>query len=68
MWWAIVGAGRFVERFSGICPLKWMGHRGVVIVQEVAKFQLQIGHGREVAPPYDLPHDDSKRRLNLVQP
>ena len=68
MGWAIVGAGHFVEGLAGICPLKRMGHRGVVIVEELAELLLQIGHGGEVAPPHDLPHDDPKHRLNLVQP
>ncbi len=66
--WAIIGAGRFVERLAGICPVKGTGHRGVVIVEEVAEFLLQIDHGGEVAAPHDLPHDDAKHRLNLVQP
>ena len=68
MGWAVVGAGRFVQGLAGICPVKWMGHRAVVIVQELAELLLQVGHGCEVAAPYDLPHDDSERRLNLVQP
>ena len=68
MGWAIVGAGRFVEGLAGICPVKWMGHCDVVIVQEVAEFLLQIGHAGEVASPHDLSHDDPKHRLNLVQP
>ncbi len=65
---AVVGAGRLAERLARIGPVKGMGHRGVVIVEELAELLLQIGHGGEVAPPHDLPHDYPKRRLHLVQP
>ena len=68
MGWAVLGAGRFVQGLAGVSPLKWMTHRSVVIVQEVAEFLFQIGYGGEVAPPHDLPHDDTKYRLNLIQP
>ena len=68
MGWAILGAGRFLQRLAGVCPVKGMGHRAVVIVQELAEFLLQVGYGCEVAPPHDFPQDDSKHRLNLIQP
>ena len=68
MWWAIIAAGRFVEGLAGVCPVKWMGHRSVVILQELAELLLQVSYGCEVAPSHDFPHDDSKHRLNLVQP
>ena len=68
MGWAIVGAGCFVQRLAGVCPVKWMAHRCVVILQELAELLLQVGYGCEVAPSHDFPHDDSKHRFNLVQP
>jgi hypothetical protein len=68
MGWAVVGAGPFVQGLAGVCPVKWMGHRSVVIVQELAELLFQVSYRCEIAPSHDFPHDDSKHRLNLVQP
>jgi hypothetical protein len=68
MGWTVAGAGHFVQGLAGVCPVKWMGHRSVVILQELAELLFQISYGCEVAPSHDFPHDDSKHRLNLVQP
>lgn len=45
-----------------------MSHCGVVVVQELTEFMLQIGDGGEISPPHGLSHDDPEHRLNLVQP
>ena len=68
MGWTVIGARRLLDGFAGICPGKWMGHRVIVVSEEAAEFLLQICYGSEVAPAHDLPHDDSKHSLNLVQP
>jgi len=45
-----------------------VGHRLVVVIQELAKLVFEILHCREVSSPHHFPHDDPEHRFNLIEP
>ena len=59
---------RLAQWFAGVGPVERMGHREIVIIQELPKLLFQVSDGWKTASSDDLPHDDAKQGLDLVQP
>ena len=66
--WVVVGSLGLMEWFAGVGPGEGVGHRLVVVVQELFELVFEVLDRTKVSPAYHLSHDDSEDRLDLVQP
>ena len=58
----------FLHGLSGVCPSERVGHCGIVIADEFPQLRLQICYRCEVAAAQELPVDNPKDDLDLVEP
>src|ERR1700682_646418 len=58
----------FLQRFAGIGPVEWVGHRGVVVDDELSKLRLEFEHRGEIAAAEALALEDTEKDFDLVEP
>ena len=68
MWRDEGWSSSFLRRLSGVGPVEGVGHRRVVIGDEVADFILQIFYRSEVSTPENFSLNDAEDDLDLVEP
>ena len=66
--WDEVGATAFLEGLAGVGPVEGVGHRGVVVGDELSELGLEFGHRREVAPAQALALQDAEEDFDLIEP
>src|SRR6266480_4380687 len=57
-----------LEGASRVRPFEWLGEHLVEVVDKRQQLHAEIVHRRETASSDDLPHDDRKRDLDLIEP
>ena len=57
-----------MEGLAGVGPVEGVGHRDVVIRDELPEFGLQFKHRGEVAPSQVLAVEDAEADFDLVEP
>src|SRR3954452_12216919 len=62
------GAPRLLKRLAGVGPVERMGHRRVVIDDELSELRFEVGHRGEAAAAQAFPVDDAEDDLDLVEP
>ena len=58
----------FFERLAGVGPVEGMGHRSVVVVDEVSELIVEFWHRGEAAAAQAFAMDDAEDDLNLIEP
>src|SRR4051812_33013715 len=62
------GAPRLLKRLAGVGPVEPMGHRRVVVIDELSESRFEVGHRGEAAAAQAFPVDDAEDDLDLVEP
>src|SRR3954451_9458311 len=57
-----------LEGASRVRPLEWLGEHLIEVIDKRQQFRAEVVHRRETAATDDLPHNNSKHYLYLVEP
>lgn len=66
--WDEVGAAAFLEGFAGVGPVEGVGHRGVVVGDELSELGLEFWHRGEVAATQAFALQDAEEDFDLIEP
>ena len=61
-------AACLLEGLAGVGPVERVGHRSVVVNNELSELRFEVGHRGEVAAAQAFSLDDPEKDLDLVEP